>query len=160
MRMVRHTEVAQVLSDYPRIYFACHTRHVRDAITETVLSANQASILDHLDEHDPTTLTDLASHMGVTPSTMSIAVDRLVRQGYVTRIRDTEDKRRVRLRLTPAGTRIKSEKSVLDPSRVGAVLARLGTAERAEALRGLALLAQASQEHVRATAPRQRKEIA
>ena len=51
---------------YPRIYFACHTRHVRDPQTQRLLSRHQARVLDHLDEVDPMTLNGLARHMGVT----------------------------------------------------------------------------------------------
>ena len=35
------------MSLYPRIYFACHTRHVRDPQTQRTLSRHQASVLDH-----------------------------------------------------------------------------------------------------------------
>ena len=73
--------VRQVMELYPRIYFACHTRHVRDPQTRRLLSAHQASILDHLDEHEPLALLDLAHHMGVTASTMSLNIERLVRRG-------------------------------------------------------------------------------
>ena len=129
---------------YPRIYFACHTRHVRDASKNRTLSSHQASVLDHLDELEPTGLLTLAAHMGVTPSTMSLMIDRLAQGGYVVRERDAKDGRRVNLRLTRAGVRIKSEKSVLDPERVQAVLDQLTAAERKEAIHGLELLAQAS----------------
>src|SRR5438067_13896350 len=76
----------QLMELYPRIYFACHARHVREPRTRRLLSAPQASILDHLDEREPLTLVDLARHMGVTPSTMSLHVERLVRRGYVSRL--------------------------------------------------------------------------
>src|SRR5215469_9837342 len=99
--------VAQLMAYYPRIYFACHTRHVRDSVSGDVLSAHQASILDHLDEVEPRGLNDLARHMGVTPSTMCITVDRLVRAGYVTREPDPRDGRRVALRITRTGARLR-----------------------------------------------------
>ena len=133
---------------YPRIYFACHTRHVRDPLTQKVLSRHQASVLDHLDEVEPTTLNDLARHMGVTAGTMSMTIDRLERKGYVVRLRDASDRRRVHLRLTSAGVRVRQASSVLDPGRVEAVVARLSSEERADAVRGLALLARAAQEHM------------
>jgi DNA-binding MarR family transcriptional regulator len=136
--------VHQLMTHYPQIYFACHTRHVRDPQSNTVLSSHQASVLDHLDETEPTNLRTLAAHMGVTPSTMSITINRLVRQRYVVRKKDTRDARQVKLLLTRAGVRIKSEKSVLDPVRVKAVLEQLQPAARQQALHGLALLAQAS----------------
>ncbi len=136
--------VRQVLTLYPQIYFACHTRHVRDPDSHRLLSRHQASILDHLDELDPTTVNDLARHMGVTPATMSLAIDRLERKGYVVRARDGVDRRRVHVRLTSAGVRIREASSVLDPSRVETLLARLTDSERDAAIRGLALLATAA----------------
>ena len=137
--------VRQVLTLYPQIYFACHTRHVRDPHSQRLLSRHQASILDHLDELDPSTVNDLSRHMGVTPATMSLAIDRLERKGYVVRARDAVDRRRVHVRLTSAGVRIREATSVLDPARVEALLARLSDDERAAAIRGLALLAAAAQ---------------
>jgi DNA-binding MarR family transcriptional regulator len=62
----------------------------------------------------------------------------------VTRERSTEDRRRVELRLTVAGVAIKRQRKVLEPDLVAAVLERLNPAERAQALRGLELLAEAS----------------
>jgi DNA-binding MarR family transcriptional regulator len=134
----------QVMTLYPRIYFACHTRHVRDPQPPRVLSRHQASILDHLDEIDPITLNDLARHMGVTAATMSLAIDRLERKGYAARLRDGPDRRHVHVRLTPAGVRVRDASSVLDPPRVEALLARLTDDERDVAIRGLALLAGAA----------------
>jgi DNA-binding MarR family transcriptional regulator len=138
--------VARVLRDYPRIYFACHTRHVRDATTGEELSARQASILDHLDELEPMTLGGLAGHMGVTPSTMSIAVDRLEQRGFVRRERASHDRRLILLRLTASGARIRQANSVLDPDRVAEVLAVLDDGDRERALAGLELLAIAANE--------------
>jgi MarR family transcriptional regulator, organic hydroperoxide resistance regulator len=134
----------EVLTLYPRIYFACHTRHVRDPVSRRLLSRHQASILDHLDELDPTTVNDLARHMGVTPATMSLALDRLERRGYVARLRDNPDRRRVHVRLTAAGVRMREATSVLDPPRVEELLSRLTGDEREAAVRGLALLAAAA----------------
>ena len=139
-------EVETVLRCYPRIYFACHRRHVRDEKTRSVMSAHQASIVDHLDDVEGTSLLELARHMGVTASTMSLTVDRLERGGYVRRARSQEDGRRVDLRLTPAGNRIKRQQKVLEPELVSAVLALLNEKDRRRALRGLELLAEAATE--------------
>lgn len=141
-------DVQTVLRCYPQIYFACHKRHVRDTDSGAVLSGHQASVLDHLDDVQATALFDLARHMGVTASTMSLTVDRLQRGGYVQRERSTEDRRRVDLRLTEAGVRIKKQKKVLEPELVAAVLARLDERKRKQALRGLELLAEASREMI------------
>ena len=145
MSTVAHSASA-LLRLYPRIYFSCHTRHVRDPLTQRLLSRHQASVLDHLDEIDPTTLNGLARHMGVTPATMSMTIDRLERKGYVIRLRDTTDRRRVHLRLSSAGVRVRNESSVLDPARVERLMARLTDEERETSIRGLGLLAGAAQQ--------------
>jgi DNA-binding MarR family transcriptional regulator len=132
-----------VMTLYPRIYFACHTRHVRDPQSQKLLSRHQASILDHLDEIEPTTVMELAAHMGVTAATMSISIDRLERKGYAMRVKDPKDRRRVHVRLTTAGVRVREASSVLDPSRVEQLVAKLTERERAMAIEGLALLAAA-----------------
>ncbi len=89
-------------------------------------------------------LGELAEHMGVTPGPMSIAVGRLVGQGYVARALDSADRRRVQLRLTDAGVRVRAAHSVLDPDLVADMLAQLDDAARDAALRGLAPLATAA----------------
>jgi len=141
-----------VMTLYPRIYFACHTRHVRDPQTQRMLSRHQASILDHLDELEPTTVMDLAAHMGVTSATMSLSIDRLERKGYVVRLKDAKDRRRVHVRLTSAGVRVRDASSVLDPQRVADLVARLSDDDRTRAIEGLGLLARAAEEAMAAGA--------
>lgn len=140
--------VQQLITLYPRIFFACHTRHVQDPDSKEKLSSHQASILDHLDEIEPLSLRDLARHLGVTPSTMSIAVGRLIRKGYVLRTRDPNDARRINIRLSRAGARLREAKSVLDPELVENMLRHLTPEQRQEAIRGLAQLANAAQKEM------------
>ncbi len=113
-----------------------------------MLSARQASVLDHLDEVEGTSVLDLAKHMGVTASTISLMIDRLERGGYVRRERGQQDGRRVDLYLTPAGVRVKRQQNVLEPDLVAAMLQRLDASRRRQALEGLELLAEASREMV------------
>ena len=141
-------QIDTLMSCYPKIYFACHTRHVQDEETNQRLSAHQASILDHLDELEGTSMLTLAGHMGVTASTMSLTVDRLVRAGYVTRDRDAVDARKVALRLTKDGARVKERKSVLDRELVAAMLGRMKPRDRLAGLAGLEMLAKAAAEFV------------
>lgn len=152
-------DVERLLRDYPRIFFACHRRHVRDEATSRVLSAHQASILDHLDDVAATDLTRLAAHMGVTLSTMSLAIDRLAKGGYVTRTRDAADARRVQLRLTSDGVRIKRAQSVLEPELVAKLLDQLDASDRDAALYGLELLARAADTMRRAAFDRRRGDV-
>lgn len=144
----------KLMEFYPRIYFACHARHRRDPQSRRLISAHQGSILDHLDPVEPTSLTGLARHMGVTLSTMSLSVDRLERLGYVRRARDAGDGRRVHLRLTAAGVRVKEAQSVLEPDRVRGMLAKLSAEERVTGIRGLELLARAAECYMASGAPK------
>jgi MarR family transcriptional regulator, organic hydroperoxide resistance regulator len=133
-----------VMDLYPRIFFACHQRHVRDPRTRRLVSEHQASILAHLDEVHPLSLNALSAHMGVTAGTMSVAVSRLVTMGYIRRKRDPQDSRRLLLRLSVAGARVRDAQSVLEPSRVEAMLERLPADRLVQALEGLRLLAEAA----------------
>lgn len=142
--MVRN-DALRLMDFYPKIYFACHTRHITDVDTGTKLTAKQASVLDHLDPAEPVTLFDLAMHMGVTPSTMSLSIDRLVRLGYVKREKDKKDGRKTHLTLTSQGEKVKNAHSVLDLAVVESVLGRLDAKERKLALDGLGLLAYAAE---------------
>lgn len=137
--------VTLLMDFYPKIYFACHTRHVIDKDNDVKLTANQASILDHLDNEEPVTLYDLSMHMGVTPSTMSISVDRLVKLKYINKAKDKKDSRKTNLTLSKQGDKIKRSKSVLDPKLVENVLGRLSGREIKLAMDGLGLLAYAAE---------------
>ena len=142
--MTLASDAARLLAAYPRIYFACHARHRRDPTTARVISEHQGSILDHLDSVEPTAVSELAHHMGVTVGTMSVNLNRLEAGGYVLRTRGAEDRRRVLVRLTDAGDRMKRARTVLEPRRVVELLKRLSPGDRTRALEGLELLADAA----------------
>lgn len=52
----------------------------------------------------PRRITELAGHAGVTQPAITLLVNRLQERGWVTRESDPEDRRAVRVALTPAGT--------------------------------------------------------
>ncbi len=137
-------DVYEVQRLYPQIYVACHTDHVRAVSTAFRVSSQDASILIHLDSDSGLSPRALAGHLGVTSSTLSAAVARLAKLGYLTSNQNEKDRRRRELRLTPLGAEAISATSVLDATRVRAMLQKLKPNERKEAVRGLKLLAQAA----------------
>lgn len=143
--MTIEQQARDVMALYPRVFFACHLRHRRDPATGDRLSAHQGSILDHLDAEDGTRVGDLARHMGVTSGTMSVHIDRLERRGYVARVGDPRDGRRVLVRLTEAGVRVREANSVLDPDRVESLLETLDASERRAGIEGLRCLAEGAE---------------
>jgi DNA-binding MarR family transcriptional regulator len=106
--------------------------------------AADSSILAHLDTVVPTSPRTLAAHLGVAPSTLSAALARLERLGYIASTPVAEDRRRRHLTLTDRGAEAMAETSVLDRERVKKLLAALSPKDRAAAVRGLGLLAHAA----------------
>jgi MarR family transcriptional regulator, organic hydroperoxide resistance regulator len=138
---VSKRDVRLVQIAYPQIYFACHTRHIRRASNAARLSAADSTLLAHLDEARAARPTALAKHLGVAASTLSAAINRLGRLGYVSLDRAAKDGRAIDLRLTAKGVAAMQASSVLDSNLVAGMLARLSPAERKRALDGITLLA-------------------
>lgn len=141
---VSDDDVRAVQAAYPRIYFACHTRHVRRRSSAAGLSPADATVLQHLGPRPGPTLGELARHLGVGKPTLSAALKRLEGLGVVQRTVAAADRRVVRLSLTERGISLTRSVSVLDAGRVAAVLARLRPAQRRRAIEGLELLALAA----------------
>jgi DNA-binding MarR family transcriptional regulator len=137
-------QIRAVQAAYPRIYLACHVRHVRRASTAANVTSHEASILAHLDFVRPQKPTDLAAHLGVSKSTLSAALKRLAGLGYVARVSDTSDRRSSAVRLTRAGAHAMNIGNVLDAARLRRLLGALTADERRRAVDGIELLARAA----------------
>jgi DNA-binding MarR family transcriptional regulator len=133
-----------VVDAIPRIRRACRPLFESDPAGGPKLTPHQARVLAFLDERDPAMVGELAEHLGVTASTMSLTLKRLEGAGYVTRDRDPQDRRVTNVRLTRAGGRARDARRDLDPERVERMLAMLSPADRSAALRGVAVLAAAA----------------
>ncbi|MEZ4457628.1 MAG: SRPBCC family protein [Gemmatimonadales bacterium] len=80
-------DLLAVLAAYPQIYHACHRRHVRSRGNPDRLSSRDSWILGHLHQTRPVSPSRLAHHMGLGAPTVSEAVQRLERLGYLVRRR-------------------------------------------------------------------------
>jgi DNA-binding MarR family transcriptional regulator len=68
------------------------------------VSGRDSQLLVHLDRTQPTTLTALARHMDLSPSTLSEAVARLQQYGYLVKASgNSEDRRQIGITLTRKG---------------------------------------------------------
>jgi DNA-binding MarR family transcriptional regulator len=140
---MKDDEVYEVQRLYPQIFVACHTRHLRAVSTRWRVSSQDASLLVHLDREFGLSPRALAGHLNVAPSTLSAALARLEKLGYLTNRPNEKDRRKRELRLTSRGAEAISATSVLDAERVRMMLEQLKPEERRQAIRGLALLAEA-----------------
>ena len=136
--------VHAILSAYPTIHSACRRRQLRDPASGKRLSDHQAGILEHLDAQTPLTVSDLAGRLRVTSATASLQLTQLARLRLIRRERDAVDARRVQIRLTESGVRLRGLRSLLDPERVRLALARLEPPEQEAVVAGLRLLAGAA----------------
>lgn len=77
--------------------------HKMDEAAQARLGINQSDgrCLDILQQREPMTAGDLAIESGLTTGAVTTLLDRLERAGYVRRARDTVDRRRVLVELTP-----------------------------------------------------------
>ena len=67
----------------------------------STLTLEQFWLLHQLRQNGPMTVGELSSVLGVTPGSVTIACKRLEKDGHVTRDRQVDDERIVRIALTP-----------------------------------------------------------
>jgi DNA-binding MarR family transcriptional regulator len=81
-------------------------RELRKETGQFGVTGGQAALLWLIRRNPGLSLRDLAAMEGISPPALSGHVDRLERLGLLERARAEEDRRRVGLVLTPAGTRL------------------------------------------------------
>ncbi|SNC64116.1 DNA-binding transcriptional regulator, MarR family [Kytococcus aerolatus] len=125
------------------LLLAC-ARRVRRGMIQALepvgLTPHHARALGTLDREGPMRLGTLATALHVVPRSVTDVVDRLVADGWATRIPDPHDRRAQVIETTPAGHELAQR--VAEARRVAGeeLLAPLGPEERAELVRLLGML--------------------
>ena len=81
-------------------------RRQADELYKGKITLPQFLILDFLSQQGESRMTDMAHFMHVTTAAMTGIVDRLVGYGYVVRVYEPEDRRIVKIKLTPGGNEL------------------------------------------------------
>src|ERR671915_1243784 len=81
-------------------------RGLRKETEQLGVTARQATLLWLVKRRPGLSLAELAAEEGISPPALSGYVDRLERAGFLQRVRSTEDRRRVGLRLTDDGVKL------------------------------------------------------
>jgi len=81
-------------------------RELRKETEQLGVTARQATLLWLVKRRPGLSLAELAAEEGISPPALSGHVDRLERAGLLERVRSTEDRRRVGLRLTDEGVKL------------------------------------------------------
>lgn len=106
--------------------------HSRKVSRETGLSIPKLLVMRAIerDAGEEITVAGVSRTVGLSPSTVSPLIEKLVRAGLVSRVRSTRDRRRVNLSLTPEGTQQLSKMPGLLEDRFLRGLASLSEDER------------------------------
>ena len=81
-------------------------RELRKETEQLGVTARQSTLLWLVKRSPGLSLAELAAEEGISPPALSGHVDRLERAGLLERVRSTEDRRRVGLRLTDEGMKL------------------------------------------------------
>jgi len=93
------------IAAYVRLVRSAESLHstVSRGLLSEGLTASQFSTMKALKLQGPLAQRDIATYLLKTGGNVTVVVDNLEKQGYVTRIRDTEDRRIVFVKLTDVG---------------------------------------------------------
>jgi DNA-binding MarR family transcriptional regulator len=130
-------EAEEFIRLYPAAYYACHGWATAP---NHALTMRQIQILSHIDESVPVRPTDLATHLGTSLATVSVALDRLEVAGFLRRVHDDSDHRAVPVVLTSDGRAAMLDSSPLDLGSVERMLALLSADDRQLVRRALLVL--------------------
>lgn len=97
----------------------------------------QFFILNFLDEKGEAKMSELASIMQVTTAAMTGVVDRIVKYGYVKRVYDPEDRRIIKVRLTPKGKELVNKVNLQRKQMLISIFGKLSEKDRQDYLRVL-----------------------
>lgn len=134
--------------DYQRQLLRSIRRIMRafDVQSRALMAAHQITgpqllcLIEILDQTD-TTAKDLAERVHLSPSTLVGILDRLEGKELIERNRDTEDRRRVRIKATEAGREVAQQAPAPFEAGVHRALGRLPRSEQAAITRNLKRLA-------------------
>lgn len=116
------------------------------AAADAEVTLPQYRVLVILAGHGPLALAEVASLLGVNPSTATRMCDRLVRKGLVRRRTPPADRRQVRLSITEAGRQVVADVTDLRRREINRVLRAIRPRHRQGLVESLEAFAQAAGE--------------
>lgn len=139
------TRTEQALSLWVKLNRAAasFSKKAADQIQTTGLTQSQFGVIEALGHLGEMTMCEISRKMLVSSGNMTVVVDNLEKQGLVERVRSKEDRRTIRINLTPAGkqvferifpahaayvTRLASALSPKEQQTLAALLKKLGLA--------------------------------
>lgn len=101
------------------------------------LAPSHGDILSALLKHERLTMKELADKIGRDKSTVTVLVDKLIKQGYVEKTRDIEDNRVVFVSLTEKGRKLKPMFDAISKNLISTVYKGISENEKEELIETL-----------------------
>ena len=122
-----------------RLFNEIMDREEKAIITEEVkdISNNDMHIIETIGIEEPRNMSTVAKSLSVTVGTLTIAVNSLVKKGYVKRVRSEEDRRVVLLSLPEKGLRAYRHHAQFHKQMVEAVMQNMTEEELSVLVRAL-----------------------
>ncbi len=139
----RSERIDRVLASYELLMHRIASSHAPD-LMEIGVTMSQAKVLYLVAAGQGTRMSELAAHLGVSISTMSGLVDRLVDHELLARHDDPADRRQVVVTITEKGSGHLERFRELNAAQMRRLLARLGDEALAVVERATGLLADAA----------------
>ncbi len=98
-------------------------------MAKTKLSISEIHTLVAISEAENAAMTAVAQRLRITISTLTIAVNKLEEKGFVKKVRDTEDKRIIKVQLTEEGQYIAKKHDRVQAHMINRVVEDLNTQE-------------------------------
>lgn len=94
------------------------------------ITTNDMHVIEAIGIGSPRNMTAVAKRLGVTTGTLTIAVNGLVKKGFVERVRSEEDRRVVLVSLSEKGKAVFSRHQKFHEEMIGAVVSQLDEGEK------------------------------
>lgn len=92
------------LADIIMVMQRCFIQHLSEELSRGQVSFPQFFLLGHIDSRQSLSMSEIAEKMNHTTAAATGLVDRLENLGYLHRMQDLFDRRRVLVRITPKGS--------------------------------------------------------
>ncbi|WP_027963735.1 MarR family winged helix-turn-helix transcriptional regulator [Halalkalibacillus halophilus] len=133
--------IKQINQDWTDIYHHLHVVHQEN------ISHQAVRALQFIEKSESVTVGDLSNHLKVSHNTASEHVKRLIKKGYIAKIRSTEDERKVFVVLIEKGHEVLNKHTRLDEQKLEILLEDL-SADEIEKIESTFTLLSRSAKHV------------
>jgi len=121
---------------FTSIYYHLHSTH------EESISHQSVRILQMIQKEDEVTVRDIAELLNISHNTASEHIKKLERNGWVKKVRDIDDQRKVHIHLTTEGHLVLKKNTELDDKKLQFALNQLTEEEQQMILQAFRLLSE------------------